>query len=119
MRSKYGNRKVKRGGIVFDSKHEADRWNELKLLEKAGEISNLRRQVKYVLIPTQYSDTEKTKEGKPRVVEKKATYIADFVYHNNMFDMEVVEDAKGMKTEAYVLKRKLMLHVHGIRVLEV
>ena len=98
MRSKYNNRKVKRDGMVFDSKHEADRWNELKLLEKAGEISNLRRQVKYVLIPTQYSETEFTKKGKPRVAEKEASYIADFVYHNNMFDMEIVEDAKGIGT---------------------
>ena len=119
MRSKYNNRKVKRDGIVFDSKHEADRWNELKLLEKAGEISNLRRQVKYVLIPTQYSDTEFTKRGKPKVIEREASYVADFVYHNNMFDMEIVEDAKGFRTDDYILKRKLMLHVHGIRIMEV
>lgn len=119
MRSKYHNRKVKRDGMVFDSKHEADRWNELKLLEKAGEISHLRRQVKYVLIPTQYSDTEFTQRRKPKVIEREASYVADFVYHDLASNEVVVEDAKGFRTDDYILKRKLMLHVHGIRIMEV
>ena len=119
MNSKYGNRKVKRDGMVFDSKREADRWNELKLLEKAGKISNLQRQVKYELIPTQYSDWEYTKNGKKKVVEREASYIADFVYHDNVLGTEVVEDAKGMRTEAYIIKRKLMKYVHGIQIVEV
>ena len=117
--NKYGNRKVKRDGMVFDSKREADRWTELKLLEKAGQISDLRRQVKYELIPTQYSDWEYTQRGKKKVVEREASYIADFVYHDNVLGTDVVEDAKGMRTEAYILKRKLMLYVHGIQIVEV
>ena len=119
MRTKYGNHKVKRDGMVFDSKREADRWTELKLLEKAGEITNLQRQVKFELIPTQYSKWEYTKSGKKKVLEREASYIADFVYHDNKFDVDVVEDAKGMRTDAYILKRKLMLHVHGIQIMEV
>ena len=119
MNSKYGNRKVKRDGMVFDSKREADRWNELKLLEKAGKISNLQRQVKYELIPTQYSDWEYTKNGKKKVVEREASYIADFVYHDNVLGTEIVEDVKGMRTEAYIIKRKLMKYVHGIQIVEV
>ena len=119
MNSKYGNRKIKRDGMVFDSKREADRWNELKLLEKAGQISDLRRQVKYELIPTQYSKWEYTKSGKKKVIEREANYIADFVYHDNVLGTEVVEDAKGMRTDTYILKRKLMLYVHGIQIMEV
>jgi hypothetical protein len=119
MSNKYYNRKVKRDGMVFDSKREADRWSELKFLEKAGEISHLRRQVKYVLIPTQYSDTEFTKRGKPKVIEREASYVADFVYHDLASNEVVVEDAKGMRTEAYILKRKLMKYVHGIEIMEV
>ena len=117
--SKYYNRKVQRDGMVFDSKREANRWNELKLLEKAGNISNLQRQVKFVLIPTQYSSWEYTKSGKKKVIEREASYIADFAYHDNVLGVDVVEDAKGMRTEAYVIKRKLMLHVHGIQIMEV
>lgn len=119
MRTKYGNHKVKRDGMVFDSKREADRWKELKLLEKAGHISDLRRQVKYELIPTQYSDWEYTKNGKKKVVEREASYIADFTYHDNVLGTDVVEDAKGMRTQEYILKRKLMRYVHGIQIMEV
>ena len=119
MRTKYGNHKVKRDGMVFDSKREANRWTELKLLEKAGEISNLQRQVKFVLIPKQYSITERTKADRPKMIEREVSYIADFTYHDNMLDEDVVEDAKGMRTEAYKIKRKLMLRVHGIRITEV
>lgn len=117
MRTKYGNRKVKRDGMVFDSVREYNRYRELKLLEKAGGISNLQTQVKYVLIPKQYSSTEFTKAKKPKVLEREAAYIADFVYQEN--GKVVVEDAKGMKTELYKLKKKLMLHVHGIQIKEV
>lgn len=115
--SKYGNRKVKRDGMVFDSVREANRWNDLKLLEKAGEISDLKRQVKFVLIPKQYSKTELTKEGKPKVAERELSYIADFVYKKD--DEVVVEDAKGFRTDEYILKRKLMLYIHGIEIREV
>lgn len=106
---KYGNRKVICDGITFDSTKEARRWSELLLLERAGAIQNLRRQVKYELIPSQRI------AGK--VVERACTYIADFVYSEN--GVEVVEDTKGFKTPEYVIKRKLMLWRHGIRIREV
>lgn len=112
--SKYGSRKITTAtGETFDSVKEYSRWCELRLEERAGVISGLRRQVKYELIPRQKLD------GK--VVEQAVTYIADFVYNKN--GKTVVEDVKGYKKgQAYavfVLKRKLMLHVHGIRVMEV
>ena len=106
---KYGNRKVVRDGITFDSAKEARRWSELLLLERAGAIQNLRRQVKYELIPSQRI------AGK--VVERACTYIADFVYEEN--GVEVVEDTKGFKTPEYIIKRKLLLWRYGIRIKEV
>lgn len=106
---KYNSIKTEVDGIKFDSKKEANRWQELKILERAGEISHLTRQVKYELIPSQKVD------GK--LVERPCSYIADFVY---LEDGEtVVEDTKGYKTPDYIIKRKLMLQVHGIRIREV
>ena len=119
MRTKYHNRKVTKDGMVFDSVKEYRRWCELKLLEKAGDIYNLQRQVKYELIPKQYSKTERTKADRPRMIEREVSYIADFVYTDNASNEVVVEDAKGFKTEEYKIKRKLMLKVHGIRIKEV
>ena len=124
-RRKYGNKKVTIGGMVFDSKKEAKRFEELFLMEKAGEISGLRRQVKYVLIPEQrefldeiYTRGEKKGENKPgRLLERECTYIADFVYYK---DGEViVEDTKGFRTKEYIIKRKLMLYMHHIRIKEI
>ena len=106
---KYGNRKITKDGITFDSMKEYKRFCELSLLEKAGEITDLQRQVKFMLIPSQKID------GK--VVERPVNYIADFVYWEN--GQMVVEDTKGFKTKDYILKRKMMLHVHGIRIREV
>ena len=111
-------------GHIHDSCKEARRCNELTLLERAGQISNLRQQVKYVLIPTQRElasgcYTKGKYKGQPRkgkVLEKEVAYYADFVYTEN--GREVVEDTKGMKTETYKIKRKLMLYVHGIRIKE-
>lgn len=108
---KYHSKKVTIDGIKFDSKREASRWLELKMLERAGEISHLQRQVKYELIPSQKID------GK--VVERPCSYIADFVYHELASNEVVVEDTKGFKTPEYILKRKLMLYIHGIRIKEV
>ena len=107
--SKYGNKKVEVDGIVFDSKREARRYLELTLLEKAGEIRSLERQVKFELIPSQRID------GK--VVERSCDYVADFTYWQD--DQFVVEDTKGMKTKDYIIKRKLMLYIHKIRIREV
>lgn len=119
-KSKYGNRKVKYKGEWFDSQHELDRYLELLLLERAGEITDLRRQVKYPLIPAQREpDTIGPRGGvhKGALIEPEVSYIADFVYEQD--GREVVEDAKGFKTDAYLLKRRMMLYIHGIRVREV
>jgi hypothetical protein len=122
--SKYHNKKITVNGEAFDSRKEFRRWQELQLLERSGLIKNLRRQVKYVLIPAQYEmyprfsgkTGKRLKDGK-RLVEKECSYIADFVYSH--FDGSVsVEDTKGVKTDAYIMKRKLMLWVHGIKIIE-
>lgn len=122
--TKYNATKVTIDGHTFDSKHEYQRYCELKLLERAGTITDLQMQVKFVLIPSQYEpDTVKVlKSGKEKVVkgkliERECSYIADFVYQYN--GKTVVEDAKGMRTKEYVLKRKMMLWIHGIRISEV
>jgi hypothetical protein len=109
--NKYGNRKITLDGIRFDSVHEADRWIELQYMQKAGLISDLRRQVCYELIPAQ-------KRG-GKVIERPVRYIADFVYREN--GQEVVEDAKSpaTRTKEYVIKRKLMLWEFGLQVKEV
>ena len=118
--SKYNNRKVRRDGLTFDSKKEHKRYNELLLLEQAGEIRNLRRQVKFVLIPTQREPSQIGTRGgvkKGKLLERECAYIADFVYTEN--GKIVVEDTKGLRTKDYIIKRKLMLYVHNIRVREV
>lgn len=123
MRNKYHAQKCVINGIPFDSRKEARRYQELRLLLRAKQISNLRMQVRYILIPAQYETYERYgKTGKrlkdgQRLLEKECAYIADFVYNEN--GKEVVEDTKGVKTKDYIIKRKLMLHVHGIRIREV
>ena len=107
-RSKYGAKKVTVCGITFDSKKEAKRYAELDLLARAGKISGLQTQVKFELIPSQ--------KVNGRVAERAVNYVADFVYFKD--GEKVVEDTKGYKTPEYIIKRKLMLHVHGIRVKE-
>lgn len=108
---KYRNQKVTMGDHSFDSKKELNRYLELSMLQKAGEISGLRCQVKYVLIPAQ-RDAETGK-----VVERECAYVADFVYQKGT--ETVVEDTKGFRTKDYILKRKMMLWFHGIRIREV
>lgn len=120
--SKYHAEKVTIDGETFDSRREARRWTDLRLLERAGEIRDLRRQVKYILIPTQREEPIITKTGKEkpgRVIEKECSYLADFVYQDARTGETIVEDAKGFRTEVYRIKKKLMLYVHGIRVTEV
>ena len=109
--SKYRNQKTIVDGITFDSKKEANRWAELKLLERAGEISFLERQPSFVLIPKQVRD------GK--VIERQTVYKADFTCQDNKTGETVVEDVKGVRTKEYSLKRKLMLWEYGIMVKEV
>lgn len=123
--SKYHSKKVVVDGIEFDSQHEASRYVQLKMLLRAGEIKDLRRQVRYELIPTQYETFarygvagRRLKDGK-RCIEKGVDYVADFVYFDNRRGHEVVEDTKGVRTDDYIIKRKLMLYVHGIRIKEI
>lgn len=118
--SKYHSKKITRDGETFDSQKEYRRWCELRLLERAGKIANLRRQVKYVLIPAQYDVVGYTKAGKPKkqCIERECAYIADFVYDDELFG-PVVEDVKGVRTKEYIIKRKLLLWVHGIKIKEV
>ena len=106
---KYHSKKTEVDGIAFDSRKEANHYCELKLLERAKQISNLRLQVKFELIPSQYVN------GK--CVERACNYIADFVYEEN--GKTVVEDTKGFKTKDYIIKRKLMLNKYGIQIREV
>ncbi len=118
--TKYHNRKVTRNGLTFDSKKEHRRYEELQLLQQSGEITNLRRQVKFVLIPTQREPSKIGTRGgvkKGKLLERECAYIADFVYIQN--GKTVVEDTKGVRTKEYIIKRKLMLRVHGIRIREV
>lgn len=102
--SKYHAKKTTVNGIVFDSKKEALRYAELLMLESAGAIQNLRRQVPYELIPKQKG-------------ERACHYVADFIYDEN--GGTVVEDVKGVRTDAYKIKRKLMLWRYGIRIREI
>lgn len=120
--NKYNNKKVEVDGIIFDSKREAERYQELSLLEKAGVIRDLQRQVKYILIPTQREPDIVGKRGgiKPgKVIEKECSYVADFVYFDNEKQENIVEDTKGFRTKDYTIKRKLMLYIHGIRINEI
>ena len=125
-KNKYGNHKVVIAGIEYDSQKEADRYKELQLLEKAGKIENIKRQVPFELIPKQteiverYSDkTGKRLKDKEKTLEHPCSYIADFVYYDREAGQWIVEDAKGYKTPEYKIKRKLMLYVHGIKIREV
>ena len=120
--NKYNSQKCNIGNEVFDSRREARRYSELCLLEKAGQIKNLQRQVKFVLIPAQKESfvipkKDGTLKLSMRVVERECSYIADFVYEEN--GMIIVEDTKGYKTKDYIIKRKLMLYMNGIRIREV
>jgi hypothetical protein len=126
--NKYKAIKCTVNGIEFDSRKEARRYQELLPLERAGAIQNLRMQEKFLLIPSQYETIEtgeyyktgakkgiaKTKEV---CIEKAVVYVADFTYIQD--GKKVVEDTKGIKTKDYIIKRKLMLYTHGIRVKEV
>ena len=131
MANKYNAKKVQdpHTGYWFDSKAELTRWYELKLLERAGKITGLKRQVSFQLFPTQREkSTEVYKAGpqkglpKPgKIIEKECCYIADFTYYRD--GEYIVEDVKGCKKGAaydlFVVKRKAMLAINGIRITEV
>lgn len=123
---KYYNVKTKTSdGLVFDSTKEARRWEQLLLLQRAGKITELQRQVAYELIPAQYETYprfskkgERLKDGQ-KLIERKVEYVADFVYHDAEKGELIVEDTKGVRTKDYIIKRKLMLLIHGIRIKEI
>lgn len=111
MVNKYHNQKV----AGYDSKKEKHRADELKLLQRANIISNLEEQVRFELIPSQYSNVN----GKKKCIEQACFYVADFTYIEK--GVLVVEDVKSPITRenpVYIIKRKLMLQVHGIKIKE-
>lgn len=109
--NKYQAQKCEFKGEKFDSRKELHRWLELRLLERSGEITELKRQVKFELIPAQ-------KDEKGKCFERAVTYWADFVYKDKQ-GKTVVEDTKGMCTKDYIIKRKLMLYKYGIKIKEI
>lgn len=132
--TKLNNATVTIDGIEFQSTKEGNRYCELKLLQRAGKISNLELQKKYELIPAQYETVETgeyykvgAKKGQPKTkqvcVEQSVVYIADFVYTEN--GQTVVEDVKGYRDPSsapyakFVLKRKMLLWIYGIKIKEV
>jgi hypothetical protein len=129
-RTKYKAKKTEVDGTTFDSMKEAKRYQELKILEAAGQIKDLRLQVPYELIPAMREPDTIGKRGgkiKGKLIERAVIYKADFVYLEKL-DIpfsdqekweEVVEDVKGMRTKEYIMKRKLMLYRYGIRIREV
>lgn len=123
MSSKYGNARITRKGKRFDSGIEMLRYDYLCKLEKKGIISNLHRQVIFELVPTIYVSPDgkmlsiRKQSREWRLAERGVSYIADFTYMHN--GVEVAEDVKGFRTDAYIIKRKLMLYRHGISIHEV
>ena len=113
----------------YASKKEAERAAELRWLEKAGKIRDLQEQVTFVLIPAKWEEIPRIgKRGKPikpkrKCIERGLSYVADFVYIDNETGRTVVEDVKGYKGGAtyrvFAQKRKLMLEIYGIKVVEV
>ena len=121
--NKYRNTKLNIDGEIFDSIKELKRYQELRLMESAGEIKDLKRQVKYILIPTQREPDTVGKRGgikKGRLLEKECAYWADFEYKDKNGNT-VVEDVKSdiTRTTEYRIKRKLMLYRYGIKIQEV
>lgn len=106
---KYRNKKVVIDNIKFDSIKESKRYTELKLLEKAKEIHDLKLQVSFVLIPSYVINGKKTREVK---------YIADFTYEDKGNNF-IVEDVKGYRTEVYKLKKKMFEFRYGIEIKEI
>lgn len=109
-RTKYGNEVTHSAGKRFDSKAEAQRWHYLSMLQKAGEIADLKHHVPFDLLPAQEVDGRK---------ERPVRYEADFTYMKG--GRLVVEDVKSgpTKTKEFIIKRKLMLQIHKIAVQEV
>jgi hypothetical protein len=113
------------GGKVFDSRHEGRRFIELRIREMRGEITDLQTQVKFELIPAVREPDTIGKRGgvkKGKLIERGVDYYADFVYTETASGRQIVEDAKSSATrkkESYIIKRKLMLFLKKIRIIEV
>lgn len=119
---KYGAHKVEIDGMRFASKKEARRYLQLKAMAEAGEIRDLKMQVPFTLIPTQFEPPVALNNGRKkrgRCIERECKYIADFAYIRAEDGAYIVEDAKGFRTDVYRIKKKLMLYVYGIRIVEV
>lgn len=108
--TKYRAKKTVVDGIKFDSKKEADRYQQLKLLEKAGKIKDLVLQPEYELIP------KFKKNGK---TYRKTVYKADFSYFDTENNKVIVEDVKGFKTDVYALKKKMFEYKYDYEIKEV
>ena len=120
-KQKYGNKIIVVDGMKFHSVREYERWIYLCHLAQGGVISELRRQVEFDLIPAQYEEPIIGSRGgmrKGKCIERAVKYIADFVYLDENGGT-VVEDSKGYHTKDYIIKKKLMLWLHGIRIKEV
>lgn len=120
---KYHNHKIERDGEKFDSTKEYRRYCELKIMQRAGMIYGLSRQKKFVLIPAQREPDIVGKRGgkkKGDLIERECAYYCDFFYYTKDGEA-VVEDVKSeaTKTPQYLIKRKLMLYVHKIKVREI
>ena len=125
--TKYNAHKCIVDGITFDSRKEANRYCELKLLQRAGTISDLELQKEFELIPNQYKQEErygkngKRLKDKQVLLERKCVYVCDFAYTDAETGKQVVEDCKSpiTKTPVYKVKKKLMLYRYGIVVEEI
>lgn len=118
-RPKYRAHKTIVDGIMFDSAKEAKRYERLKQMEEAGEISGLERQVRFELLPAQREPDIIGTRGarhKGKLIEKPVSYVADFVYLQD--GKKIVEDVKGFRTPEYKIKRKMMLYFYGIKIRE-
>lgn len=121
---KYKNRKITTADGIFDSRKEYKRYRELEMLQRVGGITDLKRQVKFVLIPAQYEETDEVyTKGKKKglkkrgsLLERECSYYADFTYKEN--GKLVVEDVKGVRTKDYIVKRKMMLYFYGLKIRE-
>ena len=121
-KNKYNAHSVEYDGIKFDSQKEALRYKELAYLINEGIITDLQRQVKFILIPAQREPATVGARGgikQGKLLEKECSYIADFVYTVVETGETVVEDTKGFKTKEYIIKRKLMLFEYGIQIKEI
>ena len=103
--AKYGNTKMAIDGITFDSKAEASRYAELKILERAGQITGLELQPKFTVLDKYTIGGRK---------ERAVIYIPDFKYTDTKTGVEVVEDVKGFETKDFKIKRKLFESRYGI-----